>query len=146
MAPDWAYFDTSALVKRYVREPGSPQVRALLRRYEFLSSAITPVEVMSALCRRRQAGDLSEENLMTVLHRVQSDRIRWELVEVSSNVLSRAGQLIRGILSIKALDAIHVASLITFQEASGIRIPLITSDRRQRDAARQMNLEVVWIG
>jgi len=65
---------------------------------------------------------------------------------VSSNVLSRAEQLIRGILSIKALDAIHVASLITFQEASGIRIPLITSDRRQRDAARQMNLEVVWIG
>lgn len=146
MAPAWAYFDTSVLVKRYIREPGSLQVRALLRRRDFLSSAITPVELVSALCRRRRAGDLSEGGFVELLRRIQNDRIGWELVEVGSAVLSRAEELIRGNAPIKTLDAIHIASLVTFQAASGIRIPFITSDSRQRDAAGQMNLDVVWIG
>jgi len=37
-----AYFDTSALVKNYIREAGSSRVRGLLTSYEFLSSAMTP--------------------------------------------------------------------------------------------------------
>ena len=45
----FAYFDTSAVVKRYVLEPGSLQVRRLLRQHDFLSSAITPLEILSAL-------------------------------------------------------------------------------------------------
>ena len=142
----FAYFDTSVVVKRYVSQPGSLQVRALLRRHDFLSSAITPVEVMSALCRRKQNGDLSEENFTALLHRVQSDRTRWELVEVGAMILSRAEEIVQGGMPMRALDAIHVASLITFQTASGIRIPFITSDSRQRAAAEQMNLDVVWIG
>lgn len=142
----FAYFDTSVVVKRYVREPGSLQVRALLRRHDFLSSAITPVEVMSALYRRKQNGDLSGDNFTTVLHRVQSDRTRWELVEVGAMILSRAEEIVQAGVPMRALDAIHVASLLTFQAASGIRIPFITSDSRQRHAAEQMQLHVVWIG
>ena len=41
MAGTWAYFDTSALVKRYISEPGWLQIKQLLRRHEFLSSALT---------------------------------------------------------------------------------------------------------
>ena len=39
-----AYFDTSALLKNYMRETGSARVRALLTSYKLLSSAITPIE------------------------------------------------------------------------------------------------------
>jgi len=142
----FAYFDTSALVKRYIGERGSFQVRALLRRHDFLSSAITPVEVMFALCRRRQDGDLSEERFTALLHRVQRDRIQWELVEAGATVLSRAEEILHGSARLKALDAIHVASLLTFQATAGIRIPFVTGDGRQRDAAKQMNLDLVWVG
>jgi hypothetical protein len=44
------------------------------------------------------------------------------------------------------MDAIHVASLVTFQAASGTRIPFVTGDDRQREAAAQIGLNVVWIG
>ncbi len=142
----FAYFDTSALVKRYVRERGSAQVGALLRRHDFLSSAVTPLEVMSALCRRRRDGDVSEDNFRALLRRVQDDRIRWELVEVGSTVLSRAEEVIQGRASIRALDAIHVASLMTFHAASSIQIPFVTGDVRQRDAATHLGLDVVWVG
>ncbi len=49
-------------------------------------------------------------------------------------------------MPIRALDAIHVASLITFQSAAGIRVPFITGDGRQRDAAARLKLDVVWVG
>ena len=72
----FAYFDTSALIKRYVRERGSTRVVSLMRRHELLSSAITPVEVMSALSRRRRDRELSEEDFAATASRVQSERIR----------------------------------------------------------------------
>jgi len=142
----FAYFDTSALVKRYVGERGSAQVVSLLGRYDLLSSAITPVEVLSALWRRKRNGNLSEEHLFATLSRVDSDRVRWELVELGGTVLSRAEEIVQGTVPMRALDAIHVASLVTFQAASGIQIPFITGDGRQRDAAEQMKLDVVWVG
>ena len=146
MPPSWAYFDTSALVKRYVSEPGSFQARALLWRHDFLSSAITPVELMSALHRRRRTGDVSEATLQAVLRRVLRDRTRWELVEVGPSILNRAEELIQGGAPIKALDAIQIASAITFQSASSIRIPFITGDGQQRDAAARLGLAVVGVG
>lgn len=142
----FAYFDTSALVKRYVRERGSAQVGSLLRRHDLLSSALTPVEVLSALWRRKRNGDLSEGNLSITLSRVQNDRIGWELVEVGGTVLSRAEEIIQETVPMRALDAIHVASLMTFQAASSIQIPFVTGDTRQRDAATRLGLDVVWVG
>ena len=146
MAGTWAYFDTSALVKRYISEPGSLQVRQLLRRHEFLSSALTPVELLSGLSRRRRDGDLSERTFAALLRRIQGDRARWELVEVGSLVLNRAEEIFQGHVSIKTFDAIHVASLVTFQTASGRGIPLITGDGRQRDAGIHLGLDVIWVG
>ena len=142
----FAYFDTSALVKRYVRERGSARVVSLLRRHDVLSSAITPVEILSALCRRKRDGELSEENFAATLSRVQSERIRWELVEVGETVLSRAEEIVQGTVPMRALVAIHVASLLAFQAASSIQISFVTGDARQRDAANYLGLGVIWVG
>lgn len=142
----FAYFDTSALIKRYVREKGSARVVSLLSRHDLLSSAITPVEVMSALCRRKRNGELSDKDFAATLGRVQDDRTQWELVEVGSAVLSGAEAVIQGRVPMRALDAIHVASLVTFQAASGLTIPFVTGDDRQRVAAGHIGLDVVWVG
>jgi len=141
----FAYFDTSAVVKRYVLEPGSLQVRGWLRRHDFLSSAITPVEILSALGRRKQSGELSEKNFTAAIRRVGSDRTRWELIELGAVVLNRAEEIIQQ-GPMRALDAIHIASALAFQTAAGRRIPFLTGDRRQREAAERMSLEVIWIG
>ena len=142
----FAYFDTSALIKRYVRERGSTRVVSLMRRHELLSSAITPVEVMSALSRRRRERELSEEDFAATASRVQSERIRWELVEVGETVLNRAEEIVQGTVPMRALDAVHVASLMAFQAASSIQIPFVTGDGRQRDAANYLGLDVIWVG
>jgi len=142
----FAYFDTSALIKRYVRERGSTRVVSLMRRHELLSSAITPVEVMSALSRRRRDRELSEEDFAATASRVQSERIRWEFVEVGETVLNRAEEIVQGTVPMRALDAVHVASLMAFHAASSIQIPFVTGDGRQRAAANYLGLDVIWVG
>jgi hypothetical protein len=141
----FAYFDTSAVVKRYVLEPGSPQVRSLLRRYDFLSSAITPLEILSALSRRKRTREISEKNFTTAIRRISNDRRSWELIELTPFVLYRAEKIIPE-TPMRTLDALHIASALAFQASAGLRIPFVTGDHRQRDAALQMNLEVIWIG
>jgi predicted nucleic acid-binding protein len=89
---------------------------------------------------------LSEQSFVALLRRIQLDRARWELVEVGSSVLNRAEELVQENVSIKTLDAIHVASLVTFQTAAGRGIPLITGDGRQREAATHLGLHVIWVG
>jgi predicted nucleic acid-binding protein len=74
MPAPWAYFDTSVLVKRYVREPSSASARTLLRQYQFLSSAIASLEAISALCRRRATGDLTKRDFAAIMSRIQKDR------------------------------------------------------------------------
>jgi hypothetical protein len=49
---------------------------------------------------------------------------------------------------VRTLDAVHLASALTIQAASGRRQPteLITGDVRQRDAAIGLGLQVTWVG
>lgn len=146
MPSAWAYFDTSVLVKRYINEPGSLQARDLFRRHDLLSSSIINPELLSAFSRRRRSGELSEAQFNALLGRVQNDRLQWELIEVGSAVLHGAEQLVQGAVMVRTLDAIHIASLITFKTAAAIEIPFITADARQRDAAKQVGLNAVWVG
>lgn len=143
-ARHWAYFDTSVLVKRYVKEKGSGPTRRLLQRFLFLSSAIAPVEALSALSRRWACGELMPRDILAIRSRLDKDRAYWELVEVSEPVLRHAEVLVQK-TDIRTLDALHIASAIMFQTASGLTIPFITSDTKQRDAAQAMALTVIWV-
>jgi predicted nucleic acid-binding protein len=70
----WAYFDTSALVKRYTDEVGRRQVLQLLRQHECVASALLPVELRSALRRRVTDGTLEVAQVPAILKRVAADR------------------------------------------------------------------------
>lgn len=140
----WAYFDTSVLVKRYVREQGSVVARRLLQRYRFLSSVVVPVEVMSVLNRRCMAGEITQRDCLAIRSRLRKDQSYWELVEVSEIVLRQAEQLAQ--TGLRTIDALHLASALTFQAASGLIVPFITADIRQRKVAETMALNLIWVG
>ncbi len=145
MSTSWAYFDTSVLVKRYVREEGSTDARHLLKTHRILTSAIAPTEAISALSRRRTLGELTAKHFAEILSRIKADHAFWELVEVSALVLKKADEVILK-TELRTLDAIHLASILTFQAASGIQIPIITGDSKQREAAVHLRLDTIWVG
>jgi len=132
-------------VKRYVQEQGSAQARRLLRKHRILTSAIAPTEAISALSRRRALEELTATHFAATLERIEADRAYWELVEVSVFVLKEADEVILK-TGLRTLDAIHLASMRIFQATSGIQIPFITGDIKQREAAAHVGLDAIWVG
>jgi predicted nucleic acid-binding protein len=139
-----AYFDTSVLVKNYIQETGSARVRELLETYEFVSSAMAPIELHSAVRRRHLQGELSRQNYASILSRVKQDRSFWQLVEPVPPVLTKAEEIVVA-YNVRTLDAVHLASAIVIQDSIGAPFPFITADERQLTAARQCNLETIAV-
>lgn len=139
-----AYFDTSALAKNYIREAGSARVRALLATYEFLSSAITPIELRSAVQRRHRRGEITAMNYNAILARVTADKSFWQLIEPVPQVLNIAEDLVVN-QSVRTLDAIHLASALLLQESLSMPLPFVSADDRQIEAARSCQLQTIAI-
>ena len=142
----WAYFDTSALVKRYVDEAGRREVLRLLRRHDCVTSALLPVELRSALRRRVSDGTFDAARLPAVLKRVAADRAYWTLVEVTAGVLAAAETLV-ATHPLRTLDALHVASAQLF--AARVPAPdfiFVSADARQTEAAAAAGMTVRRIG
>ena len=141
----WAYFDTSALVKRYVDEPGRREVQQLLRRHDCVTSAILPVELRGALRRRVAERTLDSSRVSEILKRVAGDRAYWTVIEVGTEVLSGAEALV-SVHPLRTLDAIHVASAQLF--AARLSIPdliFVSADKRQTDVASAIGLATRYI-
>ena len=131
----YAYFDTSALIRRDVHEPGRREIQHLLRTNHCVVSAVLPVEVQSALRRRVTKGTLQEKQISTILKRFTTDREFWTIVAVSREVLA-AAEALTAAYPLRALDAIHVASAQLF--ATRVVAPAFTfvsADVRQTTAA-----------
>jgi predicted nucleic acid-binding protein len=139
-----AYFDTSVLVKNYIQESGSARVRELLGTYEFVSSAIAPIELHSAVCRRHRQGELSRQSFTSILARVKQDRSFWQLVEPVPPVLTKAEEIVVA-YNVRSLDAVHLASAIVIQDSIGTPLPFVTADERQFAAARDCKLETIAV-
>ena len=140
----WAYCDSSALVKRYVREPGRQRLLGLLRDRSCVSSALTPVELRSALRRRGQEGTFDVDRLPGLLDRLAVDRSHWTLVAVGPEVLTAAEALV-ATHPLRTLDAIHVASAQLFFARMPAPPLFLSADRRQTDVAGVVGLTARFI-
>jgi len=141
----WAYFDSSALVKLYVRESGRPEVLRLLRKHEIVASAILPIEVRGALRRRAAENSIDNSRLPAALQQMAADRMQWALLAVSKEVLDRAEQIVARHAA-RTLDAIHIASAQEFEARLRAEVPFVSADRRQAEAAEAAGLLVRLVG
>jgi predicted nucleic acid-binding protein len=131
----FAYFDTSALIKRYVTEAGRLEVVKLLGKNACIVSAVLPIEVRSALRRRVTEGTLDEHRVPAILKRFTADRAFWTVIEVSREVLA-AAETLSAAHPLRALDAIHVASAQLFATRIGSSaFSFVSADTRQITAA-----------
>ncbi len=121
------YLDASACVRLVLAEPESRAVEAALADVERLvASEILEVEVM--LATRRGGGEVA-------VARAQLDGVR--LLPLSEEIRTRAYELTP--LSVRSLDAIHIATALDLGERLG---GLFTYDERMATAAREAGLEV----
>jgi uncharacterized protein len=136
----WAYFDTSALIKRYVDEEGRREVLQLLRRHQCVTSAVLPVEFRSALRRRVADRSLDVRRVREILKRFTDDREFWAQVEVTGEVLQAAETLVAA-HPLRSLDGIHVASAELFAaRLAASEFTFVSADARQNAVAAAIGM------
>lgn len=131
------FFDTSAFVKRYVREAGTDAVLGWCdQATEIILSGIALAEIVSAFCRLHREGRITEtqyRQLKALLMADIEDAAIGDLTPAvqAQAILSLEKNLLRGV------DAIHIGTAVVLKADI-----FISSDQRQLDAAARMGLRV----
>ncbi len=130
------FFDSSALAKRYIVERGTDSVLARLRKAdEILLSAICLPEIVSAFCRLRREGKLSQELCRELKTHLALDFAQASVIEVSTDILAGTVACLEGAV-IRTLDAIHVVSA-----GSSSCDLFVSADRQQCAVAKSMGIK-----
>lgn len=138
-----AYLDSSVLVKRYVREPGSENVdRLFTEAAPLLVSAIALAECLAALGRQRSDGSLSERAYGRARRACVEEWASLNVIAVSGAVQERVADLLDR-FTLRGMDALHLASALWTQAAIGGDLSFVCSDRRLAEAARRVGLRVI---
>lgn len=124
------FFDSSALAKRYIREKGSEKVETILKKASSLGlSSLCPVEIISALCRRRRELALTKDQYLLSKQAIIDDARDAEIVNVVPRVVGKAIAILEE-ANLRTIDAIHIASALEWKADV-----FVSSDRRQLSAA-----------
>lgn len=129
------YFDASALVKSYVNEADSQNMRRLLTRGSGVTTRLSFVEVASALGRLGREGRLPEDQRSTALAALTADAAGMLVIELTGEIVSRAQALAQK-HPLRAGDAIQLASCLYVRDTVNKRITLVSFDDRLNTAAR----------
>jgi predicted nucleic acid-binding protein len=102
------YLDTSALVKLYVDEEGSPLVRSAVDQASLIAtSAVAYVEARAAFVRRRHEGGLPARDYRRIIRDLDADWARYLVVGITDSLI-REGARLAEAHQLRAYDAIHL--------------------------------------
>lgn len=134
------YFDTSALVKRYVIEAGTDEVNDATERAVTSGTAlITRAEVTAALAKAVRIGALKQQDALASLEKFRSEWSDLIRVQVSEHLVARADTLAWE-HGLRGYDAVHLAAALVWQEALGEPVTLATFDEQLWRAAEREGL------
>jgi predicted nucleic acid-binding protein len=139
------YADTSALIKKYVREAGSEEAAANFEQHEaIVSAAITQVEMASAMAKAARLGWVDKAELSSAWRDFLGHWPAYIRLPLSAAVVERAADLIWK-HGLRAYEAVHLASALTCKDMTGDELVFACYDKALSEAARQEGLEV-WPG
>jgi predicted nucleic acid-binding protein len=136
------YFDTSALVKRYIKEAGSSEVNALVENMgNILGSAlITQVEMAAAFRRAVSMGAIPDTLLLEIWQDFFGIWESFTRIQVSDALVAKANQIAFD-YKLRGYDSLHLAAAMIWQESLGMPVTLATFDRELWLAAHEAGLD-----
>jgi uncharacterized protein len=129
------FFDSSAFAKRYVREAGTETVFALWDRAdELVLSVIAVPEIISAFCRLRREGKITDADYVRLKQALRADVVDAMVCDVAHDIVAKSIESLEGSV-LRGMDAIHVGT------ACITRCHLfVSSDTRQCEASVRAGL------
>ncbi|HMN28996.1 MAG TPA: type II toxin-antitoxin system VapC family toxin [Caldilineaceae bacterium] len=134
------YLDTSALVKLYVREPGTTDLYRQVQASQLSATSwLTYVEFVAALTRATQFKSLSRRIAGRKLAQFQQGWRNLIQVEVTLVVIARAAALAWD-HGLRDYDCLHLASALVWQETLAEPVIFATYDRELWALAAKVGL------
>jgi len=135
------YLDTSSLLKYYVDEDHSGEVRGWIDGADMLAtSRMTLVEAAAALSRRHLGGGLTREQCRSAFADLEADWPQYIAVELYEERAAEVAwrHLLRG------FDSIQLAAALTVRQGAGPeRLVFSSFDAELNEAARAEGLTVL---
>jgi predicted nucleic acid-binding protein len=134
------YLDTSSLVKLYIEEAGSDEVRDLVAGAAVIAtSMVAYAETRAALARLRRRGNLSPAKLAVAKREFEADWPSFLTLDVSLTVSREAGAFAER-YALRGFDALHLASFAEIARRAGAREARFSSfDDPLNEAARDVS-------
>ena len=140
------YLDTSALVKLYIDEPGSKEVKAAVEAARIVStSRIAYVEARAGFARKFREGELTREEHDQMVKDLEEDWENYFIMEVSEGVVKLGGELAER-HPLRGFDAIHLASSLLLRDRTRLDVSFSCFDERLKSAAQAEGLIVQGTG
>lgn len=130
------YLDTSSLVKIFVEEDGSQEVRELVDQATWVSTSVVAYpESRSAFARQLREGALAPEEHDLVKASLEENWRQFLVLQVTDEIRERAGELAET-FALRGFDSLHLASYL---ELARLESPTRFScfDERLRSAAEK---------
>ncbi|MCB0064514.1 MAG: type II toxin-antitoxin system VapC family toxin [Caldilineaceae bacterium] len=129
------YWDTSALIKQYVRESGTADVEMLIK--QAAASATTPicyVEISATLAKLVRMKRMTHNVTTTVWEKFIIDWPTLVQIQINQTILAQASTL-AWTYDLRGYDAIHLASAYLWQGMLGEAVTFATYDQQLWHAA-----------
>jgi predicted nucleic acid-binding protein len=136
------FLDTSALVKRYVAERGSEDVRRRFRSGTIGVARIAYAELAAGLARRRREDALTSAAFDSILARLDRDFAKLIVVEIRPALIGMVPDLVRR-HPLRGYDAVQLAAALALKGRGVVEV--WASDGPLLEAARGEGLKVVKV-
>lgn len=132
------YLDTSSLVKLYVSEASSAEVRELIDQAELVATSVLAYpEARSAFARLSREGLVAESETARLREDLDAEWRDYLTIDVTEAVWRQAGNLAER-HALRALDSLHLASFLTLSDADlGAPLRFSSYDARLDAAAHR---------
>ena len=136
------YAETSAVVAWLFEEDTADSVEAVFRNADLvMASELTLVECDRVLIRAQVTGELSDFETARRRSLLEAASAKWTLVRIDSEILERARRRFPQ-EPVRALDSLHLASLMAVQSAIS-DLALLSLDQRVRDNGTALGFDVL---
>ncbi|MFA7405896.1 MAG: type II toxin-antitoxin system VapC family toxin [Pelobacteraceae bacterium] len=134
------FFDSSAFVKRYVREAGTDVVLMWCdQATELCLSGIALPEIVSAFCRLQREKQVSPLQYRHLKAMLMADIIDAAICDLTPEVIRHTISSLESNV-LRGMDAIHLGSALALNADI-----FVSADARQCAAAAQVGLKVVQV-
>jgi predicted nucleic acid-binding protein len=137
------YLDSSALVKRYLKEDGTDVVRSIIAEARVVAtSKLAYPEILSAFMRKHRTGEIERKPLEAIIGQFETDWDKLFVVEFHDELLKTVKVLIEK-YPLKGADTIHLSSALWLQQETKMKLTFVASDVVLLDAAQAENLKAI---